>query len=575
MYVRLHFVRIVLLIGMLHTVAAAARAVVTDIQPPIHVQASLASDVPAWDLCWSDHRERARAALASQLAASMTDPGRLYVIDLPGLDGTWQPYRGDTPRDMVGIAIPARALRDGRRTLERDLEAALLLTLETLRDLRPEARLRLGTGFSDALEAAADFTLDDASDTSSASSKKKGRKSKKKRRKGRRQQGSDDVPASAGTGWRAWSDNGQWRLETLEPPPTVLLDPPQSLRDTWSGLNEVVIQLPARQDEPFGSQHGPQTRSTLQVFPAEYSRRTDPMVGIMLSFRGTADSEAATNPRGWRRRFQTLPEQGWDTLDPWMEQLEELGFREVWFWGWSGQHPNTGGLSAEVMPWFGDDGHTDIMRASWPGFVQRWRARGFTFGYWLGGIAIPNVGTTLRPEHHYITRADFGYVADTLDDIRRHGFEAVGLDAFNWILAQRDLPEWANWKANHTGPRDRGIGLALLETLSNDRRLRGMRIVTENRAPYGPVLAAAPTLQLFSSTAAPRGVRPTVATLQPPDIEDVVNPGHEIIMMLSTDGWTRQEYDLALERITAFGYRPAIAFEVLMQAGLISNDHLD
>ena len=571
-----HPALVFLMLVVVWSVGAGARGAVTDIQPPITVRAALDSDVPAWDLCWSAHRERARQALATRLVAAMTDPARLYFIELPGLDGQWTPVRGNAPRDMVGVVIADRDLRDGRRTLERDLEEALLATLTLVRELRPGVRLMLTDPFSDALEEAADFTL-----TEPASSGSVGKKAKKKkgkgRKKGKKNRRSDGPEPADGAvdAWRVWEVSGQWKLETPGDEPPDFLSPPQSLRDTWSGMHDIVVELPSRQAEPFGSQHGPQTRATLVVHPAAYTRRSDPMVGIMLSFRGTADMEAATNPRGWRRRFRTLPEQGWDVLDPYMEQLHDLGYREVWFWGWSGQHPNRGGLSAEVMPWFGDEGHTPVMRDTWPAFVARWKARGVTFGFWLGGIAIPNVGSILDPDHHYITRDDFEFVADTLDEIRRHGFEAVGLDAFNWILAQRDVPEWANWGANHAGPRERGIAMGLLDHLREDRRLRGLRLVTENRAPYGPVLAAAPTLQLFSSVAAPRGVRPTVATLQPPDIENAVNPGHEIIMMLSTDGWTRQEYDMAMERIIAFGYRPAVAFEVLMQVGLVENDHLD
>ncbi len=560
-------VRVLACLFILFVVDHRAPAAVTDIAAPVTVQASLESDVPAWDLCWSDHQSRAVTALAAELASQMTDPGRLYILSLPGLDGNWQRVRGKGHRDMVGAAIPKRGLKDGRRTYERDLEAALLSVIAEVRARRPGARMALAAPFTGALERAGDYVLIDQS--GSVTTGKKGKKNRKNRKKRKHSRNQAEVPDATAGSWRVWSENGVWRLEASEEFPFDLLEPSVEMRDTWSGMHDVIIELPSRREAPFGSQHGPQTRATLNVLPAEYDRRSDMMVGIMLSFRGTADAERDTNPRGWRRRFSDLPEQGWDTLDPYMEQLKDLGVREVWFWGWAGQHPNRGGLSGEVMPWFGDEGHTDVMRESWPAFVSRWKGRGFTFGYWLGGIAIPNVGTILEPDHHYITRADFDYIADTLHEIRRSGFDAVGLDAFKWILAQRDRPEWANWRANHTGERDPGIAMALLERIRTDQRLRGMRVVTENRAPYGEILAAAPTLQLFSSTAAPRGSRPMVTTIEPTDIEDVVNPGHEIIMMLSTDGWTRQEYDLALERITANGYRPAVAFEVLIQVGLV------
>ena len=545
---------VMVLVGLVCPAIAAVQQV--EIEPPIEIVVDLDGDVPAYDLCWSAHTDQVRGSIADRIVEPMADPSRLYVIRLPDYPASWPRVRAKTPRDIHGAAIPSRALRNVRRHYVRDVTAALEGVLREVRDRRPGVTLHVETWGS--VAGGFDFAL--ASTESAGSKKKKGKKSKKKK-KGKKK-------AAEPAPWMVRRDGAQWVLEAASIPDD-LLSPPQSRVDAWASARAVSIELPSRKESPFGSQHGPQTAETLQVFPAEYTRRSEPVVGIMLSFRGTADANPDSNPRGWRRRYTELPKQGWTALDPYMEQLEELGFREVWFWGWSGQHPDVGGLSREVMPWFGDDGHTPIMRATWPDFVARWKRRGFTFGYWLGGVAIPNFGTTERPEHRYITRRDFQYVADTLARMRRLGFEAVGLDAFKWILVQRDMPWWANWRTNHAGPRDPGIAMALLDHLKRDRRLSGMYICTENRAPYGEVLAARPTFQLLSSTSRPRGKRPTVETLQPPEIENVVNPGHEIIMMLSTDGWTLEEYDAAMARINAYGYRPAVAIEVLFQTGLM------
>ncbi|MCA9309562.1 MAG: hypothetical protein KDA21_00010 [Phycisphaerales bacterium] len=579
-------------------------AEVIDIDPPVEISVTLESDVPAYDLCWGPNQKAARVVLASRIATRLTDPGRLYVVDFPDLPGHWEPVEASPPRDMSGKVIRQRDLNDGRRTYERDVAGALMDIMYQVREVRPQARLKFvcrGEEILPEVTESCDFVVSDREPPESHApaagvlfTKALGRlnsgqsNSAPERGTSPRDRGepteshSDDVHErsaeeqgflQSGT-WLAWDDVNNWKLESADDFPDDFLNPSDELRAQWLGAPNMAVEFPSRQEEPYASQHGPQTVGAVEIYPAEYERHDNTIIGIPLSWKGTADAEP-DNPRGWRRRYRDLPSQGWTVLDPYMEQLAQHGFSEVWFWGWSGQHPDVGGYSREVMPWFGTEGHTPIMRSTWPAFVERWEERGFSFGFWLGGTAIPNFGTILQPDHRYITRDDFGYVADTLAEIRNAGFESVGLDAFKWIMVQIDMPRWANWGNGPLGYRDKGISLDLLDYLKADPRLEGMHLATENRVPYGEYLGKTATFQLFSSMARPRGDRPTVATIQPTEYENIVNPGHEVIMMLSTDGWSLEEYDLAMDRLHTYGYRPATTIEVLFEIGMLDNYGID
>ncbi|MEQ8844068.1 MAG: hypothetical protein RIB58_04365 [Phycisphaerales bacterium] len=580
-------VRTVLLAVFALLTTGLVAADVTTVPEPKLIRVTLDSDVPAFDLTIADHAERTRRDAAARIVEDMTDPAALYLIDFEGVGTTFSKPRGRIT-DAAGESRRGRELRPLRRDYQREVDAAIVDIVQRVREDRPGARLtviRLSddpTGDFNGLLANVDFVraVKDTADDRGTNrvTKKRSKKSRTITAFGRSAGGAEEAVARhLAAGRPVLSESaGAWRIESQGPLPADFLDPGPARRMAWEAMDEVVITLPSRQDEPWASQHGPQTRASLDVWPAEYSRQENPIVGIMLTYRGIADAQPETNPRGWRRRYADLPDKGWTVLDPILEDLESLGYREVWFWGWPGEHNIVDGRSSLVMPWYNTDGHTEIMRQTWPEFVRRWKARGFRFGYWLGGVAIPNHGTTEQPNHQYITKRDIDYVVDTVAAIRDEGFEAVGLDAFVWILAQRDMPDWANWRmTNHTGRREPGIARELLKSLRDDPRLRGMRIVTENRAPHGELLSMAPTFQLMSSAASPRGNRPTVATLQPPIIEDLVNPGHEIIMMLSTSGWTRAEFDDAMAKIYGYGYRPAVAIEVLYQIGMLERGGRD
>jgi len=314
------------------------------------------------------------------------------------------------------------------------------------------------------------------------------------------------------------------------------------------------------------------------LHPAKYQRRTTPFVGITLSHGNAARNNPVNNPRGWVHRYRDLPDVGFDSpnLNYDMEALYELGVREVWFWEWSGQHAFPNPRAETMMAWFTPEVHTPIMRETWPQFVSRWQARGMRFGFWLGAISFPNMGTAEAPEHMPIMREYFDFIADTIAQIKAEGFDAVGLDAYTWILSQRDSPEWANWSPNQHGPRDKGIGLALLRMLNTDPRLNGMHFTTEARIPFGEHLAEAGTLKAVTNRgdSNPRS-RPTVDTLERPVFEDIVNPGHEITMLVMDAGsapdWTISEFTLLLARLGQYGYRTGINIQVLKEIDAIDD----
>lgn len=365
----------------------------------------------------------------------------------------------------------------------------------------------------------------------------------------------DDEPQGSSGG----SDN---------PPPMGSEDPGEPAPDP-----NQLIEFPPRAEEPYGSEHGRVRLGDVDVLAPYYARRDTPFVGIALSHRNRVNP---SNPRGWLGRYDDLPNRGFMQCEKLMDDmsaLHQLGIREVWFWSWSGQHAQEPGFSEDVMPWYTPEAHTPIMQASWSQFVNHWRSRGMRFGFWLGGVSFPNLGTADDPDHRAIKREHFNQIADDIAALKQNGFDAVGLDAFVWILSQRDMPEWANWNANQHGPRDSGIALALLNRLRTDPRLLGMHFATEAQVPYGTHLQAAPTFQLCTPNGMSNGHRPTLNTLERPEFEDIVNPGHEITMYLmdigGNNGWTLSEFTMMMNRIRQYGYRPALHIEVLRQIGVI------
>lgn len=334
-----------------------------------------------------------------------------------------------------------------------------------------------------------------------------------------------------------------------------------------------IINLPSAREAPYLVQHGPTRRADLITFPAKYDATTEPFAAVFIAYPPTNDAERRNNPRGWNTRLGDFPNRGWDVLDPYIQDLADAGFKEVWFWFWSGSHvqssdPNH--LSARVMSWFTPETQTPAMRASWPAFVRKWNDRGVEFGFWLGGVFAPNFGTAAEPDHRFLTREDFGFVGDTLKQIKDLGFHVVGLDAASSLLNSRDMPPNVDLPPHReAGPRDRGITVDLLTYLNNRSDLQGLRIATERLLPPGPMVAEAPTIVACSSRGAQTGGRFTIDTLPPLDIYNAVNPGSEVVALMVGSGWSRREYLDFRARAEQLGYRVGVTQSILQGAGVV------
>lgn len=334
-----------------------------------------------------------------------------------------------------------------------------------------------------------------------------------------------------------------------------------------------IINLPSAREAPYLVQHGPTRRRDLITFTARYDARTDAFAAVFVAYPPTTEAERRNNPRGWNTRMGDFPNRGWDVLDPYIQDLADAGFKDIWFWFWSGSHVQSTDpdhLSARVMSWFTPETQTPAMRASWPAFVRKWNDRGVTFGFWLGGVFAPNFGTAANPDHRFLTRDDFAFVGDTIKQIKDLGFHSVGLDAASSLLNTRDMPPNANLPPHReAGPRDRGITLDLLTYLNNRSDLQGITISTERLLPAGPMVAEAPTIVACSSRSAQTGGRFTIDTLPPLDVYQAVNPGSEIVALMVGGGWSAREYRDFRAHAESMGYRVGVLQTILQGAGVV------
>lgn len=336
-----------------------------------------------------------------------------------------------------------------------------------------------------------------------------------------------------------------------------------------------TITLPTQQQMPYGSQWGTQNQDSLLVYPAQYQSYSHPIVALPLSF--PSHNAPDENPRNWNYEFRgpdpdhfLLMEEGFEIVNGMMQMIYDAGYREVWFWGFSGDHVHNTETAEISMPWLLLDGWTQPMRDTWPAFSQHWQNKGMKLGVYLGAINTPNFGTTMNPEHRWITRDDFEFVGDTVKQAKDMGFDVVAFDAFVWILSMRDMPEWANWGPSSVGPRDKGISLDLMAYLRNRPDLQGVEYCGESMLPYGKFLAAIPALELMLPTAYPSPHFKNLNTLEDAEIYDRVNPGRELIKMLSGNHpWPVSEYNALKAKCAQENYRLCIDYRVLQQMGEI------
>lgn len=332
-----------------------------------------------------------------------------------------------------------------------------------------------------------------------------------------------------------------------------------------------IVNLPSRAQEPYAPQHGPVRRGDIQQFPAKYDRRDNEFVGFFISF---PELRSPSNPRGWFTSYGDFPNRGWSVFDPIMEQCLRQGITEVWFWNWSGQHSRQPPSPIHsVMPWFIPEGHTPAMQASWPDFVRRWKARGMTFGVWIGGVYIPNHGTLDNPDFRFLTRDDFDFVADTFVRAKEYGFDSIGMDAVTSLFRYRDVaPGSVNRPDRVAGARDPGIVLAFLEHLRADSRLNDVYLCAELMLPPGPLAAQAPSLKSYAPRAAARNTMPTIDNIEDLMPYDELTPGHEQIALITSGPWSernRAEFEELRQKLRDEGYRIGYTQGVLRGLGIL------
>ena len=627
-----HFARNVIpLISLLFAACCTSVSAVEawPIEKPMTATVTLDSDVLIHDLAWAEHDEEAMDLLSAEIISQIIDQSGYVLIEIPQLKQRWDARDMRNRRalyDLHDNRINRRRLSNYVRKYGSEFERVISELTERIRIARPGIHFsfvgidpvssdRRRARDTDMCDSVPGFHIRESISWDGRSQSLNAALWHDMER------ASFKCLADQGVPFSFKDHNDQWFLSTFGDLDAQIIDavfpqvtspviagpsdepetdgrpiparpsradddsPPTSTPPLTPGEPDPIgepepiatdsyIEFPTRSEMPYGSVHGRVRAGDVELHPAKYQRRSTPFVGISLSHIGPV---TPSNPRGWLGQYSDLPDVGFNSvkLNQDMEALFELGIREVWFWEWAGQHPR-GGNNSGIMAWFSLDGHTPIMRETWPQFVSRWQGRGVRFGFWLGGIVYPNVGTTENPIHEAIQRDHFDFIADTLAQIRAEGFDSVGLDAYTWLLSRRDMPAWANWRDTADGPRDSGIGLALLRRLNTDPRLIGMHIVTEARVPYGEHLAEAGTFKLATSRTDHRSAnRPNIDTLEAPEFENIVNPGHEITMYLMGEGrngnWTMQEFVQMYTKIKNLGYRPALNINVLRELEVINS----
>ncbi|TVQ30296.1 MAG: hypothetical protein EA376_13595 [Phycisphaeraceae bacterium] len=121
---------------------AASGAVHQAIEAPERIEATLKSDLPAFDIAWSRHTDQARQALADMIADRIRDNAPM-VLSFPDISSNWRPVSVQALRDMNGQLIDRRVLSFSRANYEGRLEAALMDVLDRVRAKRPDAVLGL------------------------------------------------------------------------------------------------------------------------------------------------------------------------------------------------------------------------------------------------------------------------------------------------------------------------------------------------------------------------------------------------------------------------------------------------
>lgn len=336
----------------------------------------------------------------------------------------------------------------------------------------------------------------------------------------------------------------------------------RGLRDQAGGGNDLPASagIVVNTTRPPGESSLPE-----ELYAPEATRRSNTIVQMTMSLNSFI---APDNPAGfstnrhpsvqwWQGRF--------DAIDYIMEQLHAMGLREVWFWNLFGRHdpdhPGTNGH--DVMPWYLPDNKHPDWDASWTAFRARWRARGMRLGFWMGGVAVPNLGTAAAPNLVAMTGPDdFEYVGDTLAALRHtEGFDAVGLDFTTPIRT-----------FNGGARRGADMLVAFFDYLRSREDLDGLYYCGERAPEPGRCFGAAPANLWGMSTRSAGGtsVRPTLDDLLTTAQYgyDSLNPGHELItLVLSSTASDEAEFGEIFVELPKRGYRRAFSADGLRLVG--------
>ncbi len=122
--------------------ATAAEVSAREVAASNFVDVALESDMPAYDLIWSDHTDQARRQ-AADLAAAEVIPGRLNVLKMIGVPARFSPLGRGEVNDMTGAPVDRMRIAREKAAYQEQVEEALLEIIGLVREARPDAMISL------------------------------------------------------------------------------------------------------------------------------------------------------------------------------------------------------------------------------------------------------------------------------------------------------------------------------------------------------------------------------------------------------------------------------------------------